>query len=340
MKKTIKRRQFLNHLGRGSLQVLAGTTVLSSALCCTTPPKKSKRPNILFAISDDQSWLHAGAYGCSAVRTPAFDRVAQSGILFSNAFGVAPQCSPNRASILTGRYIWQLEEAGTHASRFPTKFQVFPDILEAAGYQVAFTGKGWSPGNWKDSGWPRNPAGTQFDQHQLTERPLEGISNNDYAANFQTFLKQRDPSPPFCFWYGCTEPHRKYAPGSGRDAGKKLDAVEVPPFLPDTPEVRSDLLDYLVEIEWFDQHLGRMLDLLEAAGELENTLVVVTSDNGMPFPRAKANLYEYGTHAPLAICWPARVKGGRVVNDLISFVDFAPTFLEAAGLHSGKIRDP
>ncbi len=108
--------------------------------------------------------------------------------------------------------------------------------------------------------------------------------------------------------------------------------AEVPPFLPDAPEVRSDLLDYAVEIEWFDHHLGRMLDLLEKAGELDNTLIIVTSDNGMPFPRAKANLYEYGIHMPLAIAWPRAVPAGRTVDDIVGFVDLTATIYDVAGV--------
>jgi uncharacterized sulfatase len=105
----------------------------------------------------------------------------------------------------------------------------------------------------------------------------------------------------------------------------------MPPFLPDAPEVRSDILDYCNEIEHFDLHLGRMLDLLEKSGELANTIVAVTADNGMSFPGSKATMHEYGIHMPLAVAWPAAAKGGREVDDVVSFTDFAPTFLQAAG---------
>jgi uncharacterized sulfatase len=115
-------------------------------------------------------------------------------------------------------------------------------------------------------------------------------------------------------------------------AGKKLADVEVPDFLPDRETIRSDILDYCLEIEHFDRQLGRMLQLLEQRGELENTIVLVTGDNGMAFPRAKANCYEYGIHVPLAIRWPGQGQPGRVVDDLVSFVDLAPTLLEVAGL--------
>ncbi len=293
--------------------------------------KPARRPNILFAISDDQSWLHTSATGDPVVKTPAFDRVAASGVLFNNAISGSPGCAPSRAAILTGRPHWQLEEAGTHASFFPRKLQVYPDLLEKAGYHVGLTAKGAGPCNFKDAGWPRNPAGPDYNRYRSDSVP-EGINPIDYAANFDDFLKKRPSGRPFCFWYGGTEPHRAYLKGSGRKAGKRIEDVRVPAFLPDTEEVRSDILDYLQEIEHFDRHLGRMLDRLKQAGELENTLVVATSDNGMPFPRAKANMYEYGIHLPLAVAWPALARGGRKVDDLISFTDFAPTFLDAAGV--------
>lgn len=295
----------------------------------------SGRPNILFCISDDQSWEHASAYGYKAVHTPNFDRVAAEGVLFNNAFSPSPGCSPTRASMLTGRHIWQIENAGTHASSFPQQYVSYPDLLEQAGYVIGYTGKPWGPGNWEASGRTRNPAGPEYNELR-NKPPFKGIRDTDYAANFVEFMGQRPAGQPFCFWYGGSEPHRGFEEGSGLKSGKKLEDVVVPAFLPDTPEIRSDILDYLVEIEWFDTHLGRMLDHLDQIGELDNTLVIVTSDNGMAFPRAKANLYEYGFHMPLAIRWGNQVKGGRVVDDLVGFVDLTATILEAAGVgHPG-----
>jgi len=293
------------------------------------------RPNILIAISDDQSHPHASAYGSTFIDTPAFDRVAQSGVLFQNAFVASPGCSPSRAALLTGRYPWQIEHAGTHASSFSTKYHVYQDLLEQAGYFVGYTGKGWGPGNYKISGRKRNPAGPVFSAKKI--KSPDGVSSTDYAENFAEFLKQRPDDRPFSFWYGAHEPHRVFKDGIGLENGGRLEDVEVPEFLPDTAIIRSDLLDYGFEIEWFDRHLGRMLDLLERKGLLANTIVVVTSDNGMAFPRAKANAYEFGLHVPLAISWPERVRGGRQTSDLVSLIDLAPTFLEAAGVsHPGE----
>jgi uncharacterized sulfatase len=191
------------------------------------------------------------------------------------------------------------------------------------------TGKGWGPGNWQLDRWPHNPAGPAFDRKKA-QAALSGVSANDYAGNFADFLAQKPKDQPFCFWLGASEPHRGFEKGGGLRLGKKLEDAALSPFLPDTPEIRSDILDYLVEIEHYDSHLARVLQQLEERGELANTLVIVTADNGMAFPRAKANCYEYGIHMPLAIAWPARVPGGRVVDDVVGFVDLTATILEAA----------
>jgi len=292
--------------------------------------KSSQKPNILFAIADDQSFPYASAYGTKGISTPAFDRVAQMGILFTNAFVAAPQCSPSRAAILTGKNIWQLEEAGTHGSNFPKKFTVFTDLLEETGFELGFTGKPWGPGDFKNSGWKRNPVGPEFNDKILESVPANGIRPNDYYGNFVDFYEQKPDKKPFFFWYGCHEPHRVYEEGSAKKAGKKIAEMEMPGFLPNEEPFRNDVADYVLEIEWFDKHLGKMIHFLEEKGELENTIIVVTADNGMPFPSAKANLQEYGTHVPLAICWPAKIKGERKVDDLVGLIDLAPTFLELA----------
>ena len=298
--------------------------------------RQDQRPNILFAISDDASFPHKSVYGTKWVQTPAFDRVASEGILFNRAYVPNPKCSPSRSIILTGRNSWQLEEAANHWPNFPAKFKVFPEVLAEHGYFVGATGKKWAPGEAvTEDGEPRSLTGLAYDEHRA-EPPTTGISTNDYAANFEAFLKDRPEGQPFSFWYGATEPHRSYEYRSGIEVGgKKIsDITEVPDFWPDDDEIRIDMLDYAFEIEHFDSHLGKMLQLLEKYGELENTLVVVTSDNGMPFPRVKGQAYEMSAHMPLAIMWPNGIESpGRIVDDFVSFADFAPTFIELAGLN-------
>ncbi len=166
---------------------------------------------------------------------------------------------------------------------------------------------------------------------------LHTSAAGDPVVKTPAFLDARDPEKPFCFWLGTKEPHRGYGFGNGAKSGMDLDKITVPPFLPDNERVRNDVADYLFEIQWFDQHLDRALKLLEQQGELDNTLIVVTSDNGMPFPRAKATAYNYGVHMPLAIRWGSGIKKpGRIVDDFVNHVDFAPTFLEAAGIEVPK----
>ncbi|MEM7393111.1 MAG: sulfatase, partial [Verrucomicrobiota bacterium] len=303
----------------------------------TAGPKE--RPNILFCISDDQSYAHTGANGDPVVKTPAFDRISREGIRFTRAFCDAPTCGPSRSALLTGQPIWRLEEAGNIHSTLPAKFVTYTELLAEAGYVVGYTGKGWSPGRNEPGGRTENPAGKPWQQMQLGRGALRrlkrpaGMSPNAYAKNFEAFLRQRPEDKPFCFWLGTSEPHRGFAKGSGIAAGKDPARVVVPPCFPDHPEVRSDILDYYEEVEHVDRAVAEAMALLEVAGELDRTIVVVTSDHGMPFPRAKASLYDLGTRVPLAIRWPGGIQSpGRVWNGFVNLSDLAPTFLEAAGL--------
>jgi uncharacterized sulfatase len=298
-----------NHFG--SAAVLLALGFFPAAAGAGEHP--DNRPNILFALADDWSWPHAGVYGDQVVQTPTFDRVAAEGMLFSHVFSVSPSCTGSRAAILTGQWAHRLGESGNLWSRLEKKYACYPDLLEAAGYHVGLTGKGWGPGTLEGTGRTRNPAGPAY-------------------KDFASFLRSVPPGKPFCYWFGSRDPHRPYVPGSGVRSGLKPEDVFVPPFLPDTPEVRGDICDYYFAVQRYDHDTGEILRLLEAAGKRENTIVVMTGDNGWPFPRAKANLYDAGTRQPLAVRWPARVKAGRRFDAFLSFEDLAPTFLEAAGL--------
>jgi arylsulfatase A-like enzyme len=272
----------------------------------------AKRPNVVLIIADDWSFPHAGAYGDRTVSTPNFDRVAREGALFTHAFTAAPSCTPSRAALLTGQAPHRLEEGGNLHGFLPKSYAVYPDLLEESGYVVGFTGKGWGPGRFEPGGRSRNPAGPVF-------------------KSFDEFLQQRTGDRPFCYLFGSTDPHRPYDPGSGAQSGLRPDRLQMPAFLPDTSEVRNDLLDYYFEVQRFDRQIGQILEALERSGDLERTVIVVTSDNGMPFPRAKANVYDAGARVPLAIRWPG-VTRGRAIDSFVSLADVAPTLLDAAGL--------
>ncbi|TKG97312.1 heparan N-sulfatase [Puteibacter caeruleilacunae] len=304
-----------------------------TASCSQEQKKQPTRPNILFCIADDVTFQHMGAYGCTWVETPAFDRIANEGLLFTNAYTPNAKCAPSRSCIVTGRNSWQLEEAGNHWSYFPAKFKTYAETLIGNGYHVGYTAKGVAPvvALTKD-GKQRAMLGKNYSKKR-TSPPTKAISNIDYAANFIDFLEDKNENEPFCFWYGGFEPHRGYEYGSGIKVGnKKVDDVDkVFSFWPDKETTRTDMLDYALEIEYFDSHLQKMLDVLESKGMLENTLIVVTADNGMPFPRVKGQAYEYSNHLPLAIMWKNGIKNpGRKINEFVSFIDFAPTFLEVA----------
>ena len=297
------------------------------------------RPNILICVADDVSFPHVGYAGCDWARTPNWDQIAAKGLMFAQAYTPNAKCAPSRATLLTGRYSWQLEEAGNHWCYFPAKYKTYAEALGEHGYWVGYTGKGWAPGDpGKIDGKKRQLLGKTFSQFKL-DPPTKEISDVDYAANFNEFIENRPDGQPFCFWYGSNEPHRAYEFQTGVNVGGfKLDEVDkVPDFWPDVDSVRHVLLDYAFELEHFDNHLGAILKNLEERGELSNTIVIVTADNGMPFPRVKGQCYEYSNHLPLAIMWADGIKKpGRIIDDFVSFVDIAPTILELAGVSQAE----
>lgn len=315
----------LQSLCRWLTVLLLWTTVMCSGA-------QASPPNVLFVIADDWG-LHAGVYGTPWVSTPNFDRVAKEGLLFLNAYTPMAKCAPSRAILLTGRHLWQIEEAGNHMAMFPAKLKSWPEALMSNGWFTGITGKGWGPGIANDvDGKPRKITGVNFDRRKL-KPPTAQITNNDYAANFADFLNAAPEGKPWCFWVGFQEPHRRYEYQSGVQLGGRTlkDIDRVPDYWPDNEVVRNDMLDYGFEVEHVDQQLGRILAELEQRGQLDNTLVVVTSDHGMPFPRVKGYAYHDSNHVPLAIRWPKGIEhSGRVINDFVDFTDVAPTILDLA----------
>ncbi len=275
---------------------------------------ETRRPNILFALADNWGWPHAGVLGDPMAQTPVFDRIAREGVRFDGVFCPVPSCSPTRSSILTGRAAHQLADAASLWSRFDRANRVFTDLLREGGYEVGFTGKGWSPGNFKDFGWSENPVGRE---HQSLE----------------VFLKQRDKQKPFFFWLGNVDTARhdwRYdAEGmAGLDPAK----LRIPAQFPDDPATRSTLLAYYGGVRRMDQAIGEDMARLEKLGLLEDTIVVYTSDNGWQMPRGLANCYDTGCRVPFAVRWGHRLAAGRAHEELVSLTDLAPTFLELAGL--------
>jgi len=272
----------------------------------------AQQPSILFILADDMSYPYSSVYGDQVVKTPSLERLAQHGITFTNAYCSSPSCTPSRVAILTGKYPHKLGEAVNLVGRMEASIPTYVQSLRKEGYEVAYDRKGWAPGDFTQMGYKENPAGKQVE--------------------FRKMLGELPKEKPFFFWFGTNDPHRTFPFGRGRSSGIDLSKIKVPPFLPDVPEVRSDLADYFYLIKRLDDEVGDLLSVLEQAGRLENTIIVMTSDNGMPFPHAKANLYDYGTRVPLIISsFSKKVVQNKRNDSFINLIDLTPTFLELAG---------
>ena len=317
------------------------------------------KPNILFAFADDWGRYarayaeHEGANSLNElIETPNFDRIAREGALFTNALVPAPSCTPCRSSILAGQYFWQtglgaILQGAVWDETIPT----FPLELEAkGGYFVGYQYKVWSPGRTLNApiGAARTrfePAGRNFNQfsHWVTANAedlgVDGAKEalcDETRQNFRAFLDARPDGAPFCYWWGPTNTHRTWERGSGKALwGIEPDELtgRLPAFLPDVHDIREDAADYLGECQAVDKGLGVIVEELRARGELDNTLLVVSGDHGIPgMPRAKCNLYDIGCEVALAVRWPGRVEPERIVTDFVNLMDFGPTFCEAGGI--------
>lgn len=315
-------------------------------------------PNMVFAFADDWG-RYASAYRPfegqnslnALIDTPQFDRIAGEGALFLNGFVPAPTCTPCRSSILSGRYFWQTGlGAILQGAVWDETIQSYPLILEEAGYHIGYTYKVWSPGRTLNAPYGAartryETAGNQYNNfsHIATRHAddlgIEGAKEkllDETRRNFDSFLDARPEGKPFCYWWGPTNTHRSWERGSGQALwGLDPDDLKgrLPEFLPDVHDIREDVNDYLGECLAVDAGLGVLIQRLEASGELDNTLIVVSGDHGIPgFPRAKCNLYDIGSEVALAARWPGHIREGRVIEDFVNLMDLGPTFLDVAGL--------
>lgn len=268
-------------------------------------------PNILVIIADDMS-MNAGIYGDHTIETPAIDAIGKDGVIFESAHCTASSCTPSRASLLTGRYPHQLKEGGNLWGFLPSEYPTYTKTLRDAGYNIGLEGKGWGPGNFKAGGYTENPAGKSY-------------------KRFENFLDENGTDKPFCFWVGSFDPHRPYQPELKNTININETALKVPSWLPDNAAVRSDLKDYYAEVKRFDTRVGQCISLLKQKGLYENTMIIVTSDNGRPFPRTKANNYVASTNIPLIMRWGKHTQNGTLRKEMVSLVDLAPTILEVTG---------
>jgi N-sulfoglucosamine sulfohydrolase len=347
MKRVLPRRIF-------SLSV---ALLLTSTVRLFAAEPAAPRWNILFVFADDWG-RYASAYAGldgrptlnEVVKTPHFDRIAREGALFRNAFVNAPSCTPCRSSLMSGRYFFNTGRGAIlRGAIWDETIPSFPLMLRDAGYHIGKSYKVWSPGSPADA-----PFGGQKHAYERAGRAPNNFSEEMVArldrgmslaaareeiltqvrGNFDQFMADRKPGQPWLYFFGTTTTHRKWIRGSG----KKLWGIEpeslkgrMPAFLPDVPEIREDVADYLGEAQAVDAELGVLLDRLDATGEAANTLIVVSGDHGMPgVPSGKCNLYDHGVAVALLVRVPGG-KGGRVVDDFVRLPDLAPTFMEVGG---------
>ena len=340
------------------MAAIALLSVVSSA--SSAADESNARPNIVFCFADDWG-RYASAYRRGAadqtpnavVRTPNFDRVASEGVLFNNAFVNAPSCTPCRSSLLSGQYFWRTGRGAIlQGAVWDLNIPSYPLILKGAGYHIGHSHKVWSPGTPADAPYGANATAynqagrrfngfSQFCSQADDPEAAKQVLYEEVRSNFRKFLDDRNTGQPFCYWFGPTNCHRQWVRGSG----KKLWGIDpdnlkgkMPPFLPDTEIVREDFADYVGEVQAFDGGVGVLLAELEGIGELENTLVAVSGDHGVPgFPRGKCNLVDFGVHVALAIRWGKKVPAARTLDDFVCLPDLAPTFLEAAGVRPPEV---
>ena len=284
-----------------------------------------RRPNIVIFQGEDTG-LHQHCYGDAHARTPHIDQLAAEGCRFTNAFSTAPVCSPSRCTFVTGRYQTELG-SHQHRSKLPEPPTVFTQVLRDAGYFV----------NWANkTDFNFEPAEAFADARTCWLDELE-------SANA--------PDQPFCLYYNFGPTHESQLWPPDAEPGKEPPAAEpgyaldrhggipVPPYLPDTMETRSALARYYDRLELQDHFIGRVMTMLRLLELDADTIVIYMSDHGRGLPREKRWLYEAGIHMPLIVRWPGRIPAGQVREDLVSWVDLAPTILSLAGVDRSVARD-
>lgn len=341
------------------LGLVGGTLVAAPVRAADT----SRRPNIVFCFADDWG-RYAGCYAgldgrptiSDVVRTPVIDRMAHEGVVFKNAFVTAPSCTPCRSSLLSGQYFFRTGRGAIlQGAQWDTTIPVYPLMLLDAGYHIGKSHKVWSPGTPKDAPYGEqkyayekaghdmcsfSQSATKFVHGGMSVEAAKQKILDQVRDNFDAFLADRKPGQPFCYWFGPTHTHRPYEKGSGKALwGIEPDSVKgkLPQFMPDVPEVRADYTDYMGEIQAWDASIGVIIEKLRATGELDNTLLFISGDHGMPgVPGGKCNLYDHGVGVALIARGPG-IKGGRVVDDFVNMMDMAPTFLEAGGVKTPEV---
>ncbi len=292
---------------------LAGLFQATTLVATAEPPTKKTKPNIVFFISDDMSQDDFGCYGNPIIQTANIDALANQGMRFDNAYLTTSSCSPSRCSIITGRYPHNTGAPELH-SKLPDDQTRFPELLREAGYYTVLSGKNH--------------------MFSFEDRSFDKMTRGGGASGSEDWLgivKERPKDQPFFFYFASYDGHRDWFIDDKAPIYDPKDVI-VPPYLVDTPEVRQDLANYYHEVSRYDYYIGLIVDELKRQGVLDNTLIVVSTDNGRPFPRDKTYLYDSGIKTPWVVHYPDMIKEPAVTNSFVSVIDLSATCLELAGV--------
>jgi uncharacterized sulfatase len=308
MARHVSRRRFL---GNASAALAAASLASLSTLAYAAPSQR--RPNFIILIGEDMS-PDIGCYGSELSHTPNLDKLAAQGARFNNCFTHCGVCAPSRSGMITGQYPTAI---GTHHMRSTLLRPppMFTHYLQQAGYQIIWTNK------------------TDFN----FEVPKGGF---DSKADWR---KGDLPSGPFLAFFNIFTTHESQVRGTAKVHARNTERLKaadrqdpnslpLPPFYPDTPEIRNDVRQYHELCTADDYVVGDVMEMLEKKGLADNTVVIFTGDHGRGMPRMKRWCYDDGTHLPLIVRWPDGIKPGTVSDDLVAMVDLPATILSLAGI--------
>jgi N-sulfoglucosamine sulfohydrolase len=288
--------------------------LLACTFCFGTAlPAAEPRPNIIWIVGEDMG-PELGCYGDPQAITPNMDKLASQGARFTHCFTHAPVCAPSRSGLITGMYPTTI---GTHhmRSKLIAPPPTFTSYLRKAGYFVAWPGK---------TDFNFDVPADAFDStadwtKKLPRQPFFAYVN--FIDSHESSIRMMDK---FAKYTAGLKPAERHDPAKMR----------LPSYYPDTPEVRRDLANYYDLVTAVDHKVGEVLKFLDDQGVAENTAVFLTGDHGRGLPRSKRWVYDSGIHVPLIVRWPGKIKPGILRDELVSFIDFAPTVLELAGVRT------
>lgn len=280
--------------------------------------KTSSQPNILFIMADDCTYNEVGCYGGLNAKTPNIDQLAQSGLMFNRAYVGMSMCVPCRQELYTGLYPLQSGCAWNHANSKPGTKSIF-HYLTDLGYRVGISGKKHA---------------TPLEVFPYINVP--GFEENCVNANekmedcsgIRNFMENQD-GQPFCLFVCSTNPHAPWTLGD--PSQYPPDSLKIPATLGDTPEVREAYSRYLAELSYFDRQVGEILKTLEQTGKAENTVVMLSTEQGWQFSGGKWTNWNLGVHTGLIVKWPGKINPGTQTDALVQFADITPTLIDIAG---------